>query len=392
MIPYGKQEILESDIKAVVETLKSPLITQGPKVKAFEEAIAQKTKAHYALAFNSATSALHCAVLALGFKKKDWLWSTPISFVASTNCALYCGGRVDFVDIDTKTYNLDANLLEKKLKKTPKHKLPKVLVAVHFGGQSCDMEKIYALSLQYGFKIIEDASHALGGNYKGIPIGSCKFSDITIFSFHPVKIITTAEGGMVTTNNPCYYKKMEMLRTHGITKEVSDFKKFKNSKNPPAWYYEQQMLGFNYRMSELHAALGLSQLERLDAYVAKRNELALAYNQALVDLELTLPFVESYNYSAFHLYPILLNKQSGIEQKALFDIFLKAGIGVQVHYIPIYLQPFYARLGFKKGDFKRAEAYYKHTISLPLFPSMTKSEQESVIAILKQNIQRIPNA
>lgn len=381
MIPYGKQEITQEDIQSVLETLQSPFITQGPKVVEFESQVAKKVGAKYAVAVNSATSALHCAVLALGLREGDWLWTTPISFVASSNCALYCGAKVDFVDIDRKTYNLDVNLLEEKLKKTKKHKLPKVLVAVHFAGQSCEMERIWELSQKYGFKVIEDASHALGGKYRTYPIGNCKFSDISIFSFHPVKIITTAEGGMAVTNNPKYAHKMQLLRSHGITKEAE---KFENKKGIAPWYYEQQILGYNYRLSDLQASLGISQLNRLESYIQKRNELTKIYNQELADLEITLPFVESHNYSAFHLYVILLNKKSKIKRKELYGKMLEAGIAPQVHYIPIHLQPFYARFGFKKGDFKNAEKYYKNTLTLPLYPSLKEQEQERVIAVLRK--------
>ncbi|WDL70031.1 UDP-4-amino-4,6-dideoxy-N-acetyl-beta-L-altrosamine transaminase [Helicobacter winghamensis] len=384
MIPYGRQEILEADINAVVETLKSPFITQGPKAQEFETQIAKKVKAGFSISFNSATSALHCAALALGLRKGDWLWTSTNSFVASANCGIYCEAKVDFVDIDPKTYNLSVESLSLKLKRTKKHKLPKVLVVVHFAGQSCDMESIFKLSQKYGFKIIEDASHALGGSYRTYPIGSCAFSDITIFSLHPVKIITAAEGGIATTNNVKYAKKMQMLKSHGITKDCNDFE----HKKQGAWYYEQQIIGFNYRLSELHAALGLSQLTRLESYVAKRNALAKIYDENLRDLELTLPFVESYNYSAFHLYVIVLNKKSGIKRKELFKRLTNAGIGAQVHYIPIHLQPFYARFGFKKGDFKNAESYYKNTITLPLFPTLSEQEQQKVINLLKDSIQK----
>ncbi len=382
MIPYGKQEITQDDIDAVVEVLKSPLITQGPKAVEFESGIANYTGAEFSVSFNSATSALHCAALALGLRKGEWLWSSPISFVASANCGIYCDAKVDFVDINPKTYNLDPQALEKKLKNTKKHKLPKVLVVVHFAGQSADMEKIYKLSLKYNFKIIEDASHALGGSYKGSKIGSCKFSDITIFSFHPVKIITCGEGGVATTNSKKYAAKMQMLKSHGITKE--------NLENKPhgSWYYEQQIIGFNYRLSELHAALGLSQLKRLDAYIKRRNEIAEIYNNAFKDLELTTPYVESHNLSAFHLYVICLTKKSGIKRKALFEELLKCGIAPQVHYIPIHLQPFYARFGFKKGDFKKAESYYKSAITLPLYPTLSETEINKVIEAIKANVAK----
>lgn len=382
MIPYGKQEILEADIEAVVETLKSPFITQGPKARELEVAVAKKTQAQFGVSFNSATSALHCAAAALGLRKGDWLWTSTNSFVASANCGIFCDAKVDFVDINKKTYNLDVEALRLKLKRTKHHKLPKVLVVVHFAGQSCDMERIFKLARKYNFKIIEDASHALGGSYRGIPIGSCRYSDITIFSLHPVKIITSAEGGIATTNNVKYAKKMQMLKNHGITKDADDF----THKHQGPWYYEQQIIGFNYRLSELHAALGLSQLQRLEAYVLQRNALAKIYTTHLKDLELTLPFVEPYNHSAFHLYVILLNKKSGIKRKTLFAKLQKAGIGVQVHYIPIHLQPFYARFGFKKGDFKNAESYYKRAITLPLFPTLSTEELQNIITILRESI------
>lgn len=384
MIPYGKQEITQSDIDTVVEALKSPLITQGPKAQEFEEKVASKVGAQFGVSFNSATSALHCAALALGLGKGDYLWTTPNSFVASANCGIYCGAKVDFVDINPQTYNLDAEKLEKKLKSTPKHRLPKVLVAVHFAGQSCDMESIRILSRIYQFKVIEDASHALGGSYGEFPIGCCKFSDITIFSFHPVKIITSAEGGIATTNSPKLAKKMQMLKSHGITKDSADLKR----KTQGAWYYEQQMLGFNYRLSELHAALGISQLSRLEDYVRTRNALVKTYNENLRDLELITPFVASYNYSAFHLYVIVLTKKSGITRKELFAKLQAARIGVQVHYIPIHLQPFYKKFGFKKGDFKVAESYYKNAISLPLFPTLSEQEQQKVITLLRENVAK----
>lgn len=384
MIPYGKQEITQSDIDAVVEALKSPLITQGPKAQEFEKKVASKVGAQFSVSFNSATSALHCAALALDLGKGDYLWTTPNSFVASANCGIYCGAKVDFVDINPQTYNLDAKKLEKKLKSTPKHRLPKVLVAVHFAGQSCDMESIRTLSRIYKFKVIEDASHALGGSYGEFPIGCCKFSDITIFSFHPVKIITSAEGGIATTNSPKLAKKMQMLKSHGITKDSTDFK----HKAQGAWYYEQQMLGFNYRLSELHAALGISQLSRLEDYVRTRNALAKTYNANFKDLQLITPFVASYNYSAFHLYVIVLTKKSGITRKKLFAKLQAARIGAQVHYIPIHLQPFYKKFGFKKGDFKIAESYYKNAISLPLFPTLSEQEQQKVITLLRENVAK----
>lgn len=384
-IPYGRQEILQEDIDSVIEVLKSPLITQGPKIEEFEAKIVKYTNSKYAISLNSATSALHVSCLALGLKKGDWLWTTPISFVASSNCAIYCGAKVDFVDIDSKTYNMDMDYLESKLKKTKKHKLPKIIVAVHFAGQSCDMEALGMLSSKYGFRIIEDASHALGGKHKNRTIGDCKFSDVSVFSFHPVKPITTAEGGIVTTNDASIAKKIQMLRSHGITKNKEDFD---NKDKISPWYYEQQIIGFNYRMSDISAALGISQLARLDPYTQKRNEIAKTYDKKLKKLELITPFIEKHNYSAYHLYPILLTKESGISRKKLVKEFIDSKIGVQIHYIPIHLQPFYARFGFKKGDFKEAEKYYKNTISLPIFPSMKENEQDRVIELLKAMVNK----
>ena len=384
-IPYGKQEILQEDINSVIDVLKSPFITQGPKVSEFEEKIAKYVYAKYAVSTNSATSALHIACLSLGLKKGDFLWTSPISFVASSNCGIYCGAKIDFIDIDPKTYNIDINYLESKLKKTKKSKLPKIIIAVHFAGQSCDMEALHKLSLRYGFKIIEDASHALGGEYKGNKIGGCRYSDISIFSFHPVKPITTSEGGIATTNNQALAKKMKILRSHGITKDIEDFD---DPKKDSPWYYEQQILGFNYRLNDISATLGISQLNRLDSYTKKRNKIAEKYNKHLEHLELKTPFIESYNYSAYHLYPILLTKNSGISRKKLVEKFLDSKIGVQIHYIPIHLQPFYARFGFKKGDFKEAEQYYKNTISLPIFPNLSDDEQDKVIKVLKKCVAK----
>jgi len=381
MIPYGRQDISPADIDAVIEVLQSDFLTQGPKVPQFETAVSEKVNADYAVATNSATSALHIACLALGLGKGDYLWTTPITFVASANCGLYCGAEVDFVDIDPRTYNLSAQALEAKLIDAEKEDvLPKVVVAVHLCGQACDMESIYKLSQKYGFKVIEDASHAIGGKYKGEPIGDCRYSDITVFSFHPVKIITTAEGGMAVTNDKVLSEKMELLRSHGITRDPQLMTK--ESDGP--WYYQQIDLGFNYRMTDLQAALGISQLERLDSYVSRRHELAKRYNEALSSLPLTRPWQHPDSYSGLHLYVIRLKKNSSIiTHRELFEKLRAAGIGVNLHYIPVHTQPYYQALGFQAGDFPEAEAYYEQAISLPLYPMLSNDQQDEVVSQLK---------
>lgn len=381
-IPYGKQNITQTDIDAVVEVLKSDFITQGPKVPLFEQYVLDVVGASYAVAVNSATSALHLACLALGVGKGDVVWTSPITFVASANCALYCGADIDFVDIDDKTYNLSVDCLEQKLIEAKhKDKLPKVVIPVHLCGQPCDMQKIYALSKQYGFKIIEDASHAIGGKYYNEYIGSCQYSDITIFSFHPVKIITTAEGGMAVTNNASLAQKMELLRSHGITRN-SDFM---TKASEGAWYYQQIDLGFNYRMTELQAALGISQIQRLEKFVSKRHEIANKYNQVLGNLPIILPFQLENTYSGLHLYVIRLPlRQLQQSRKEIFDSLRNKGIGVNVHYIPVHTQPYYEKLGFKVGDFPYAEAYYESAISLPMYPDMTDDQIDCVYQALKE--------
>ncbi|ORU93554.1 MAG: UDP-4-amino-4,6-dideoxy-N-acetyl-beta-L-altrosamine transaminase [Cycloclasticus sp. symbiont of Bathymodiolus heckerae] len=381
MIPYGRQDINQADIDAVINVLQSDFLTQGPKVPQFEAAVSEKVNADYAVATNSATSALHIACLALGLGKGDRLWTTPITFVASANCGLYCGAEVDFVDIDSRTYNLSAQALEAKLiDAEKKNALPKVVVAVHLCGQTCDMESIYTLSQQYGFKVIEDASHAIGGKYKGEPIGNCRYSNITIFSFHPVKIITTAEGGMAVTNEKVLSEKMELLRSHGITRDPQ--RMTKESDGP--WYYQQIDLGFNYRMTDLQAALGVSQLERLDGYVSRRHELARRYNESLSELPLTLPWQHPDCYSGLHLYVIRLKKDvTTITHRELFKKLRAAGIGVNLHYIPVHTQPYYQALGFQAGDFPEAEAYYEQAISLPLYPMLSNDQQDEVVSRLK---------
>ena len=382
MIPYGRQDINQQDIDAVVEVLKSDFLTQGPKVPAFEQAVMEACDAKYALAVNSATSALHIACLALGLGEGDWLWTTPNTFVASANCGLYCGAQVDFVDIDPNTYNLCTKELEKKLIDAEKSgKSPKVLVPVHFSGQPCDMEVIYNLSKKYGFKIIEDASHAIGGKYKGEPIGNCRYSDITVFSFHPVKIVTTAEGGMAVTNSAELARKLDLLRSHGITRNSSLMTKPMDG----PWYYEQIDLGFNYRMTELQAALGVSQMQRLDDFVAKRHKLAQRYNELLKDLPITLPWQHEDGYSGLHLYVIRLQLEKVTKTHLeVFEGMREAGILVNLHYIPVHMQPYYQSMGFEVGQFPQAEQYYQEAISIPMFPTMTEEQQDKVIATLKE--------
>lgn len=382
MIPYGKQEIQQADIDAVVDVLHSDFLTQGPQVPLFEAAIASYCHAQYAVAVNSATSALHIACLALGLGEGDVLWTTPNSFVASANCGLYCGAKIDFVDIDSATYNLSVSSLEAKLIVAERlGKLPKIVIPVHFAGQSCDMQAIHALSLRYGFKIIEDAAHAIGGQYQGRAIGGGQYSDITVFSFHPVKIITTAEGGVATTNERGLAEKMQLLRSHGVTREPH----LMTHELEGAWYYQQVALGFNYRMTELQAALGLSQLQRLDEYVGKRHAIAQFYHQTLSDLPLQLPFQSVDSYSSYHLFPILIDVEKHSRQ-AVFDRFRAQGLGVNVHYIPIHTQPYYMQMGFKQGDFVTAEAYYARAISIPLHQGMTEDEQMYVMQTVRETL------
>ena len=381
MIPYGRQDINQQDINAVVEVLKSDFLTQGPQVPAFEQAIIDACDAKYAVAVNSATSALHIACLALGLGNDDWLWTTPNTFVASANCALYCGAKVDFVDIDPRTYNLCAKQLEKKLIAAQKvGKLPKIVIPVHFSGQSCDMQAIHELAKKYGFSIIEDASHAIGGKYKGEPIGNSRYSDITVFSFHPVKIVTTAEGGMAVTNNAKLAEQLDLLRSHGITRDEELMTKAADG----PWYYQQIELGYNYRMTELQAALGLSQMQRLEAFVIKRHELASRYDNLLQDLPITLPWQHPDSYSARHLYVIRLQlEQINITHLDVFNALRAAGIQANLHYIPVHMQPYYQKMGFASGQFPEAEKYYKEAISIPLFSAMTEGQQDTVCSTLK---------
>ncbi|WP_110655825.1 UDP-4-amino-4,6-dideoxy-N-acetyl-beta-L-altrosamine transaminase [Salinicola halimionae] len=382
MIPYGRQEITQADIDAVVSTLKSDFLTQGPKVPLFERMIAQHVGARHALAVNSATSALHIACLSLGLGKGDWLWTSPITFVASANCALYCGAAVDFVDIDVNTYNLCPKALETKLIAAEQQGwLPKIVVAVHLCGQPCDMQAIHALSQRFGFSIIEDASHAVGGKYQGDFIGSGQYSDITVFSFHPVKIVTTAEGGMALTNSDALASRMDLLRSHGITRDPALMTQ--DADGP--WYYQQIELGFNYRMTELQAALGVSQVGRLDDYVAKRHQLAERYDKALESLPLVTPWQHPDSYSGRHLYVIRLKLgQINNSHREVFEALREHGIGVNLHYIPVPAQPYYEQMGFRKGDFPEAERYYSEAISLPLYPTMNPAQQDEVIDVLQK--------
>lgn len=382
MIPYGKQDISQQDIDAVVDVLNSDFLTQGPKVPEFEHALIKHTGAKYALAVNSATSALHIACLALGLGEGDWLWTSPITFVASANCGLYCGAQVDFVDIDPRTYNMCPNKLEEKLKVAKASgTLPKVVVPVHLCGQPCDMQAIGKLAKEYGFKVIEDASHAIGGEYHGKPIGLCEHSDITVFSFHPVKIITTAEGGAVVTNNKTFADKMALLRSHGITRESE----LMTEESHGGWYYQQIDLGFNYRMTELQAALGVSQMTRLKSFITARHCLADRYNQFLAPLPLVLPYQLENTYSGLHLYVIRLKlDEISLTHKQVFDALRERGIGVNLHYIPVHTQPYYQKIGFEVGSFPEAERYYTEAISLPMFHAMSYEQQDSVISILSE--------
>lgn len=381
LIPYGRQDISEDDIQSVVEVLRSDWLTQGPWVPRFERALMSHCRAEYAVAVNSATSALHLGCLALGLGEGDTVWTSPITFVASANCALFCGASVDFVDIDAQTYNMSVDALERKLAEAERaNKLPKVVVPVHFAGQSCDMRSIRTLADRYGFRVLEDASHALGGEYLNAPVGSCYFSDITVFSFHPVKIITSGEGGVAVTKHKDLAHRMSLLRSHGITREPSEM----NSLPDGDWYYQQVALGFNYRMTDMQAALGASQMNRLKEFVSRRHELAGRYDNALSCLPVTIPYRHPDAYSALHLYPILIkSKGKKYSRKVVFDYLRSKGIGVNVHYIPVHLHPYYRARGFALGDFPQAENYYSNAISLPLFPSMDLVEQDRVVEALR---------
>jgi UDP-4-amino-4,6-dideoxy-N-acetyl-beta-L-altrosamine transaminase len=382
MIPYGRQEITEADVEAVVAALRSDFLTQGPAIGRFEEATTRRFGAAHARAANSATSALHMACLALGVGPGDLLWTVPNTFVASANCARYCGADVDFVDIDHDTWNLSVPKLEEKLiAAKASGRLPKVVVPVHFAGQPTEQEAIWAFAKKYGFRVIEDASHAVGASFNGEPVGSCRWSDITIFSFHPVKIITTGEGGMALTKDAELAERLGLFRSHGITRDPKRFQC--QGHTGDAWYHEQQMLGYNYRITDIQAVLGMSQLERLDEYVDRRNEMAQRYDEALSDLPLQLPMVLKGNRSAFHLYVVRLAPGSVDSHRRVFAELRARGVGVNVHYMPVHLQPYYRALGFHEGQFPEAEAHGATAITLPLFPALTTKDQESVVTALR---------
>jgi UDP-4-amino-4,6-dideoxy-N-acetyl-beta-L-altrosamine transaminase len=379
-VPYGRQEISESDIRAVVDVLRSDFLTQGPAVPAFENALTGYCGARHAVAVNSATSALHIACAALGAGPGDRVWTSAITFVASANCARYCGAEVDFVDIDPLTNNMSVESLRLKLARARiDGQLPKIVIPVHLCGRPCPMREIHALSQQYGFRVIEDASHAVGGRYLGEPIGNCGYSDITVFSFHPVKIITSAEGGMAVTNDISLARHMARLRSHGITRDVGEM----THQPDGPWYYQQIELGFNYRLTDVHAALGSSQMRRIDEFVARRHALARVYDESLKDLPLTLPQPDLEGRSALHLYVVRLHREA--IKRSHSDIFAAmraGGVGVNLHYIPVYRHPYYARRGFRPADFPQAEAYYAQAMSLPMYTTLSEEQQRSVVSQL----------
>lgn len=381
MIPYGHQHIDDDDVEAVVQVLRSDFLTQGPMVPAFERTISEYCGAAHAVAANSATSALHLACLALEVGKGDIVWTSAITFVASANCAMFCGASIDFVDIDERTYNMSVVHLEQKLAQAEKSgKLPKVVIPVHLCGQTCDMVEIRRLSKRYGFGVIEDASHAIGGKLQNHPVGSCRHSDITVFSFHPVKIITTGEGGMALTNKPELARRMQLLRSHGITRERDEMPVAPDG----PWSYQQIELGFNYRMTDIQAALGISQMRRLDEFVARRHVLAKRYDELLMDLPVTVPWQDPENYSSLHLYVIRLNlEQIKKTHRQVFEDMRAAGVGVNLHYLPVYQHPYYADLGFEIGLCPEAERYYAETITLPMYPSLNEAEQDTVVSTLR---------
>lgn len=374
MIPYGRQWISEEDIEAVVEVLHSDFLTQGPSIDIFERAVADYCAAKHAVAVSNGTAALHLACMALGLGSEGLLWTTPITFVASANCARYIGADVDFVDIHPQTLNMDVDALAHKLKEAEaKGRIPDVVVPVHFGGASCDMKGIRALSEQYGFKVIEDASHAIGGNYLDGKVGDCRYSDATVFSFHPVKVVTTAEGGMIMTSDHAVAERVRLLRTHGITRDPS----LMSGPAEGAWYYQQIELGFNYRMTDLQAALGVSQLRRVDQFVSMRNDIAAEYREAFSALPIQCQSIPDDVYSAYHLFVVQLE---AVDRGVAFDALRESGLGVNVHYIPVHLQPYYRKLGFSVGDYPVAEEYYRKAVSLPLYPRMSVDDVRTVIS------------
>ena len=385
VIPYARQSISKQDIDAVTEVLQSDYLTQGPVVPAFEEAVANLVGAKYAIAGNSATSMLHVACLALGVTDGDLVWTSPISFVASANCALYCGAEIDFVDVDSETVNMSPTALATKLEKAHKsNKLPKVIIPVHMGGQSCDMKSIGLLAKQYGIKVIEDASHAIGGSYDSRSIGNCAHSDITIFSFHPVKIITSGEGGMATTQDKSLAHKLRMLRSHGITRNEIEFE----FANDGPWYYEQQELGLNYRLTDIAAALGLSQLQRIDVFINQRNRIAARYDDAFASTQVAIPHINSDCISAFHLYIARYDfEKSDVTRIQLFQDMKDSGVLLNLHYIPIYRQPYYSKMGFDPKMFPNTERYYKQAFSVPMYADLTEADQNMVISSLLDTLQ-----
>ena len=385
MIPYGRQDIDESDIADVVRVMRSDWLTQGPTIERFERAMADYCGAAYAVAVCNATAALHLACRAIGLGPSDISWTSPNTFVASANCALYCGANVDFVDIDSRSYNMSVSALAEKLHQAETSgRLPSVVLPIHFAGQVCQMAEVAELARRYRFRVIEDASHAIGAEYRGEKVGSCRYSDIVVFSFHPVKIITTGEGGMLLTNDRALYEKISLLRTHGIRRHVRDME---GGRYEGDWYYEQVDLGYNYRITDIQAALGIAQLRRLDAFLARRRELAARYDFLLASLPLTRPWQHPDSQSSYHLYPIRLDlDRIGKTRRVIFDELREAGIGVHVHYIPVHRQPFYRRFGFKAGDYPAAESYYEQALTLPLYSRLTNADQDRVVDSLRRSM------
>ncbi|WP_315003258.1 UDP-4-amino-4,6-dideoxy-N-acetyl-beta-L-altrosamine transaminase [uncultured Selenomonas sp.] len=385
MIYYGKQNISEEDIKAVEAVLRSDFLTQGPAIERFERSVAEYCGAKYAVAVCNATAALHIACLSAGLESGDVLWTSPITFVASANCGRYCGADVDFVDIDEKTYNMSVEMLEEKLRRARKEKkLPKIVIPVHLAGQSCDMARIKELSEEYGFTIIEDASHAVGADYLDTKVGSCAYSDMTVFSFHPVKIITTGEGGMVLTNKRELYENLKMYRSHGITRDPARMTRASDG----AWYYQQIDLGFNYRMTDIQAALGVSQMTRLDAFVARRRELAARYDAILQELPLVTPYVMEGAKPSWHIYIVrMMLDRIGKTKQQIFEEMKEQGIVLNLHYIPVHCQPYYEKLGFRQGDFPASEKYYEEAFTLPLYYDLTNDEQDRIVGALKKTLE-----
>lgn len=384
MIYYGKQSISEADIKAVEEVLRSDFLTQGPAIEQFERTVADYCGAKYAVAVCNATAALHIACLSAGLGTGELLWTSPITFVASANCGRYCGADVDFVDIDEKTYNMSAVALEEKLRCARRdNSLPKVVIPVHLAGQSCDMARIKELSEEYGFTVIEDASHAVGADYLDTKVGSCAFSDMTVFSFHPVKIVTTGEGGMVLTNNKDLYEKLLLYRSHGITRDPARM----THESDGAWYYQQIELGYNYRMTDIQAALGASQMARLDAFVARRRELAARYDELLRELPLVTPHVIEGANPSWHIYVVRMAfDQISKTKQQIFEEMKEQGVVLNLHYIPVHRQPYYEKLGFRQGDFPQSEKYYDEAFTLPLYYDLTNDEQDRIVESLRKTL------